>query len=198
MQQIFLYRDPLDTIDSFCMMLSNDFASRVVRKLGLDHPLVLNSRDFKLLKQAFYADSYKEDQPEQATVHKLGLLGFFTMGWVSAMESAVKFHKHFATCLRYEEMLIGQDELIKCVLQRCGFGDKFKGVPAEKLAKIFASDAHGDSSKTASKRFKQGGGRQFIKADEEQDVLKIVSAHPSIGKGSEAVPGTVSLAVIGK
>ncbi len=48
------------------------------------------------------------------------------------------------------------------------------------LKKVFASDAHGDSAVTASKRFKQGAGRMFIQAAEEADVNLLLASHPII------------------
>ena len=173
------------------MLMEDSFASRMVRKLGLEHALVLNTADFKMM-QALFAPAYTADHPQRALIHKLGLVGFFTMSYVSAMEAAIQHHACFAASLRYEDLLVAKERLVKAVLGKCGFASKFRAVPAEQLTKVFSSDAHGESSTTASKRFKRGGGRQFIAPHEDAGVLAILAAHPKIAVNECIVPGTIT------
>jgi hypothetical protein len=106
--------------------------TRIIRYLGLEGPLILDTPVFRKMLPVFCPLS-TADHPLKAVVRRLGLLGMMTMGWLSNIDAAIKFRGLFKACIRYEDLITSKENLVRALLQECGLGDKFKVVPAEKV-----------------------------------------------------------------
>lgn len=119
---MFLYRNAVDTVDSFCAAFFDSTANRVLRRLGLDSFFLYR---LSPLPQLFPAMLPLANDPRfpAATYQPLGAIGLTALGWVSAMDVALALQARgvFTALLRYEDLVQQRFGLVRSLLLSCGF-----------------------------------------------------------------------------
>ena len=161
-----------------------------MRALKLDSKFLFENGENAMVLKAFAPLATKEHKLWQE-IYNLGGIGFTTMMWQSAMDGAVRFRKHFKTCLRYEDLIVSKEALAHALLEKCGFDSGTAKVDANEIAAVFASDAHGEQSTTTSKRFKLGSGRLFVTPSDVAKIEEILSTHSIVNSSDFIIQDTL-------
>ena len=189
-QQIFLYRNALDTVDSFCMAFFDSAFNRFIRYFRLDSKFLATPPMQDVM--ATFAPLVTDSRFSAAAVYDLGFLGLVSLGWVSSIDSAIKCRAYFSASLRYEDLIVAKEALVISLLQKCGFAVDAAALKGMNLDTVFASDAHGEAAKTTSKRFKSGAGRLYLKAADVPIIESLIASHETIRTGDYILGGTLS------
>ena len=91
-QTIFLYRQGVDVVDSFCMAFFNSTANQFMRKLSLDSLFLFKLSGFSSFFPVV-APLMSDPRFPREVYTRLGAIGLTTMMWISTMDVAMKMQQ---------------------------------------------------------------------------------------------------------
>ena len=173
------------------MAFFDSMFNRIIRYLRLDSKLLASAPMQDVL--ATFAPLFKDSRFSADAMYHLGFLGLVSLGWVSSIDSAIKHKKYFSASLRYEDLIVAKETLVIALLQKCSFTVDAAALKEINLDTVFASDAHGESAKTTSKRFKSGAGRLYLKIADIPVIESLIASHEVIRNGDYVLDGTLTV-----
>ena len=193
-KSIFLYRDPIDTIDSFCAAFLSGFVNRQLRWWNLDSWFIYKVSgwevDFPYLAPLLASgDSRFPD----TLVRKLGFVGFITMIWLSTMDVALRLQRtsFFDAVIRYEDLCTNRVTVADALMNACGYNGA--GLSATSANAVFDEDAHGSTGTTRSRRREQGSkGPIYITQHDDPLVRELIACHDVLATTDGIIPGTMT------
>ncbi len=193
-QSTFLYRDPLPTVDSFCMAFFNNGISRLVRRFGIDSLYLYRVSNMAALFPLL-APLANDARFPQPVIRRLGFVGLTLMSYLSVMDIALTLQAEgfFGACFRYEELTKDPVAVLKFVLPRLGVTNV--SVSADVVDAVMKNDAHGGKTRTSTFTGKVKGGAdyKFIRASDLSDVNQILSCHKTLDDLHFILPSTFTL-----
>eukprot|EP00053_Salpingoeca_punica_P014470 m.131599 g.131599 ORF g.131599 m.131599 type:complete len:469 (+) comp16465_c0_seq1:103-1509(+) len=195
-QKMFLYRNAIDTVDSFCAAFFNSRIARISRYLHLDSVFL-----FKLTNIAeslpVIAPLLSNPRYSYDLVYRLGAPGITAIGWLSCMDRALQLQKNkfFDAVVRYEDLITHRMDIVRKVGDLCGLKDiEEKSEKSDQKAEaVFDEDAHAANARTASLRRQQQSDEPiFVRPEDAKDVAELIAEHDEIKEGGFIIPGTVS------
>lgn len=99
-QSVFLYRNAIDTIDSFCMAFFNSTLNRVLRTLSLDSLFIFKLSPLPGLFPVL-VPLIGDARFPAAMYTDLGAIGLTAMGWLSAMDTAQRLQREVVCWMVY-------------------------------------------------------------------------------------------------
>lgn len=193
-RQIYLYRNGLDTVDSYGMAFFNSRLTRWVRYFRLDVFFIYRTGPLRRYFE-WFIPLYNTEIYPPAVVQPLGYVGFIALSWLCNMQAALdaveKNPTVFDAILTYEQLVTHRWAAVRCLLERCGLGAHVVAGEVE-LAHIFDEDAHVAGGRTASaKRRLRTAKALFIPEDDVMGVLDLMARHPVIKTPDFQLPGTM-------
>eukprot|EP00049_Salpingoeca_infusionum_P022939 m.9630 g.9630 ORF g.9630 m.9630 type:complete len:484 (-) comp5476_c1_seq1:80-1531(-) len=149
---IFLYRDPMAVVDSFCAAFLNNPVTKFLRAWNLDTHLIMKAGWMQEFIDAV-APIYKEPRFQVDALDQLGVVGNIAMLWISGMEQAYECLTDgtFDCSLRYKELVDYKEDMLNELFDQLYPGKFPTKLARGQLSDVFSKDAHGDAS-TASAR----------------------------------------------
>jgi hypothetical protein len=191
---LFLYREPIDTIDSFCMAFFSDFVKRQLRWWNIDSWFIYKQsgwdKDFPYLAPLLAA---QDGRFPEALYRKLGFVGLITMIWLSNMDTALRLQRtnFFDACVRYEDLCTHRVKVADSIMEKCKF--PVGGLDSSAADAVFDEDAHGAATGTRSRRRERGaGGPMYITAHDEPLVRQLIKCHEQLDTAANILPGTLT------
>lgn len=193
-KQIYLYRNAVDTVDSFGMAFLSSKVLQLIRLFRLDS-LYIYQIGFMPRYFSLIIPTYNTINFPAAVVQPLGFIGFLTLSWISNVDSALKALARnpavFDTIVTYECLIEHRLTVIRRLLDACGLQTQ---VPSDHsvLSKVFDEDAHSPTVRTASsKRRMKTNKSLYIPDTEMKGLLDLVARHPTIKTPNFQLPGTM-------
>jgi len=156
-KSIFLYRNPLDTTDSFSAAFAKGCVFNTVRYFQIDSWFVYKMSKFSLYWDYVcpYLSQTSNDKrfKDESVYRPLGIPGMMGMCWIYTMETAAKMSEQgnlFDAIVRYEDLCTYKDKVVIETLRLCGSSDVT--VSADTLGNVFDEDAHKGNAATSSSR----------------------------------------------
>eukprot|EP00035_Acanthoeca_spectabilis_P023689 m.450443 g.450443 ORF g.450443 m.450443 type:complete len:442 (+) comp20002_c0_seq1:65-1390(+) len=190
---LFLYRDPVDTIDSFCMAFFSGFVQRQLRWWNIDSWFIYKisgwDKNFPYLApllatdNRFPADLYRQ----------LGFVGLITMIWLSNMDTADRLQRtsFFDACVRYEDLCTHRVKVAAAIMDKCGYSSG--GFTDTDANAVFDEDAHSTTSETRSRRREAGSkGPMYITEQDDPILRELIKCHEGLHSRNFTLPNTLT------
>eukprot|EP00729_Bicosta_minor_P010337 gene10337-6920_t len=147
-KSVFLYRNPVDTIDSFSALFFKDAAANFFRWLHFDSWFIYNVLPFGEFMPFLAPLTETQAATYMPSLYKpMGILGFNAICYLSNMDAAlslVQNTKVFSAVIRYEDLIKHRASVVTRVLDKCGMLTASSSLDSEATAKVFDEDAHAD------------------------------------------------------
>ena len=188
-RNLFLYRNAVDTVDSFFAMLLRVPVMRLARKVRLE-TLVLRlvalmnpmMRNPGALAPLYKDPHYRKQIPED-------LAAFLTIAWMSKMQHALALQRgpqpFFQAVLRYEDLCAGGVSMMPALLGALGLP------PADEVAQA-------RMVRTLSRNAQEGSvlastGEASMTPAQQATVQRMLNLHPEINRADFRLPGTLAM-----
>eukprot|EP00055_Hartaetosiga_balthica_P005903 m.17982 g.17982 ORF g.17982 m.17982 type:complete len:488 (-) comp4872_c0_seq1:179-1642(-) len=173
-KNMFLYRQPIPTVDSYCMAFFNSGITRTLHNLGL----------FSLILKFTWVENFipvaapvlrDTDRIPAHVSYKLGIVSFVLGGWMSAMEYAFEANELgiWDAVLRYEELNEHKSHAIKKLVESL-YPQLNVDEENENLKQVFTKDAHGTNAATSSARLKLGAKAPLFIQERDYEGIEIM------------------------
>lgn len=175
-RSIFMYRHATDVVNSFITTMVPPRLFRLARALGMER---LPTRWLLPSKRAMRLAPLLADRRYQPT----GLVGFFTMAWLSKMDAALAFQEQggFAATLRYEALRRDPEG----ALQKLATALELKGHShPTALEQVLETDSQKGSS-MASRRLR------ILDQRDEARLCRLLAMHPTLNQPDVVLPGSL-------
>ena len=175
-RSIFLYRHAVDVVNSFLTTMVPPWLFRLERALGIERlptRWLMPSTHAQRLAPLLMDRSYRPT----------GLVGFFTMAWLSKMEAALAFQEQggLAATLRYEALHRDPEGTLERLATALGLGGNLQ--PAA-LEKALGKDAQQGSS-MASRQVR------VLDQYDEMRLRRLLAHHPRLNQPDVVLPGSL-------
>ena len=203
---MFLYRNPVDTIDSFSALFFKDAVANFFRWIHLDTWFIYNVLPFGEFMPFLAPLTTAEASSYTADKYKpLGILGFNAICYLSNMDAALKLVNMqdtssqqpplFAAVVRYESLVAHRSSVVSRILEKCGMGankhnDADADADAAATAKIFDEDAHAGSSTASARRSSKKDGPVFMQAADIEALGVLLATHTELTALDYILPHT--------
>lgn len=139
-KNVFLYREGIPTIDSFCKAFLSSAGARWARWLSLDSLFISRLSGWADIFDYLMPYVNKEGAPPATTYLAGGFPSFMTMIWLSVMDSAFQLASEgfFDAIVRYEDLCTHRLTVANKLLGACGFAAHISG----DASNVFDEDAH--------------------------------------------------------
>ncbi|HXF09040.1 MAG TPA: hypothetical protein VNK45_11085 [Candidatus Acidoferrales bacterium] len=188
-RNLFLYRNAVDTVDSFFAMMLRVPIMRLARKVRLE-TLVLRlvalmnpmMRNPGALAPLYKDPHYRKQIPED-------LAAFLTIAWMSKMQHALALQRRqqpfFQAVLRYEDLCAGGVSMMPELLGALGLP------PVDEVAQA-------RMTRTLSRNAQEGSvlastGESSMNAAQQATVQRMLNLHPEINRADFRLPGTLAM-----
>ena len=173
-RSIFMYRHAADVVNSFITTMVPPWQFRLERALGIER---LPTRWLMPSQSTLRLAPLLADRSYQAT----GLVGFFTMAWLSKMEAALAFQEQggLAATLRYEALRRDPGGTLERLATALGLAGDLQ--PAA-LEKALGKDAQQGSS-MASRQVR------VLDQHDERRLRRLLAHHPRLNQPDGVLPG---------
>lgn len=173
-RSIFMYRHAADVVNSFITTMVPPWQFRLERALGIER---LPTRWLMPSQSTLRLAPLLADRSYQAT----GLVGFFTMAWLSKMEAALAFQEQggLAATLRYEALRRDPGGTLERLATALGLAGDLQ--PAA-LEKALGKDAQQGSS-MASRQVR------VLDQHDERRLRRLLAHHPRLNQPDVVLPG---------
>lgn len=173
-RSIFMYRHAADVVNSFITTMVPPWQFRLERALGIER---LPTRWLMPSQSTLRLAPLLADRSYQAT----GLVGFFTMAWLSKMEAALAFQEQggLAATLRYEALRRDPGGTLERLATALGLAEDLQ--PAA-LEKALGKDAQQGSS-MASRQVR------VLDQHDERRLRRLLAHHPRLNQPDVVLPG---------
>jgi hypothetical protein len=194
-KNIYLYRAPIPTIDSFCMAFASNFIARMIRWLNIDGWYFYSKYSGLVPSFPYMCPWLASPDPRfPADIYRpLGLVGLTALMFIYNMERAVALQKvgTFDAVLRYEDLCSQREVAVKTVLEECGNKD---AIGLEDASAIFDEDAHKGNATTASSRAKGDKSKKplYISETDLPFVEQLLVGHKQLKDLGYIIPGTLT------
>lgn len=190
-RNLFLYRNAVDTVDSFFAMLLRVPVMRLARKVRLE-TLVLRlvalmnpmMRNPGALAPLYKDPHYRKQIPED-------LAAFLTIAWMSKMHHALALQRapeaFFDAVIRYEDLRAGGVSIMPATLEALGLP------PADELAQARMTRTLSRNAQEGSVLASTGGSS--MNAAQQATVQRMLDLHPELHRIDFQLPGTITLGV---
>ena len=190
-RNLFLYRNAVDTVDSFFAMLLRVPIMRLARKVRLE-TLVLRlvallnpmMRNPGALAPLYKDPHYRKQIPED-------LAAFLTIAWMSKMHHALALQRQpevfFDAVLRYEDLRAGGVSIMPGTLTALALP------PADELAQARMTRTLSRNAQEGSVLASTGGSS--MNAAQQAMVQRMLNLHPELHRIDFQLPGTMALGV---
>lgn len=188
-RNLFLYRNAVDTVDSFFAMLLRVPIMRLARKVRLE-TLVLRlvallnpmMRNPGALAPLYKDPHYRKQIPED-------LAAFLTIAWMSKMHHALALQRQpevfFDAVLRYEDLRAGGVSIMPGTLTALALP------PADELAQARMTRTLSRNAQEGSVLASTGGSS--MNAAQQAMVQRMLNLHPELHRIDFQLPGTMAL-----
>jgi len=188
-RNLFLYRNAVDTVDSFFAMLLRVPIMRLARKVRLE-TLVLRlvallnpmMRNPGALAPLYKEPHYRKQIPED-------LAAFLTIAWMSKMHHALALQRgseaFFDAVLRYEDLRAGGVSIMPGALTALALP------PADELAQARMTRTLSRNAQEGSVLASTGGSS--MNAAQQAMVQRMLNLHPELHRIDFQLPGTMAL-----
>jgi sulfotransferase family protein len=178
-KSIFLYRNALGVIESYCLAFFDSWKMRLLRAIGAESWFLSRKSRRQLIESL--VPLVKDPRFQHADRHDP--IGLITLLWLSSMDSALRLQdeRFFACVLRYEELVQQRLALVKRLLERCGIAAEVQPV----IEHIFKKDAQ-MGSRIASKH------QHYLRPADERRIRDLIALHERIREPGFILPGTLS------
>ena len=175
-RSIFMYRHAADVVNSFITTMVPPWQFRLERALGIER---LPTRWLMPSQSTLRLAPLLADRSYQAT----GLVGFFTMAWLSKMEAALAFQEQvgLAATLRYEALRRDPGGTLERLATALGLAGDLQ--PAA-LEKALGKDAQQGSS-MASRQVR------VLDQHDERRLRRLLAHHPRLNQPDVVLPGSL-------
>jgi hypothetical protein len=176
-RSLFLYRNALGVIESYCLAFFDSWKMRLLRAIGADAWFLSRKSRRHLIE--LWVPLVRDPRFEYAECRDL--IGLVTLLWLSSMDSALRLQdEHFFACaLRYEELVQQRLALVKRLLECCGIAAEVQ--PA--MESIFEKDSQ-MGSRIASKP------QYYLRPADERRIRDLIALHERIREPGFILPGT--------
>jgi len=196
-KNVYLYRAPIPTIDSFCMAFASNFIARMIRWLNVDGWYFYSKYSGLVPSFPYMCPWLAKPDPRfpKEIYRPLGLVGLTALMFVYNMEVAVALQDAgtFDAVLRYEDLCSHREVAVKSVLSACGNND---AIGLEDASAIFDEDAHKGNAKTASSRANFKGDKSkttlYISETDLPLVDQLLVGHKQLTDLGYIIPGTLT------
>jgi hypothetical protein len=171
-----MYRHAADVVNSFITTMVPPWQFRLERALGIER---LPTRWLMPSQSTLRLAPLLADRSYQAP----GLVGFFTMAWLSKMEAALAFQEQggFAATLRYEALRRDPGGTLEKLATALGLAG---GLQAAALEKALGKDAQQGSS-MASRQVR------VLDQHDERRLRRLLAHHPRLNQPDVVLPGSL-------
>lgn len=188
-RHLFLYRNAIDTVDSFFAMLMRVPLMRFARKLRLE-TLVLRllawanpmKRNPGALAPLCKQPHYQKQMPED-------LAAFLTIGWLSKMDRVLNLQRNppgfFQAVLRYEDLCVQGAALIPNLLMALDLP------PADEVAMARMKQTMSRNAQEGSVLASTGGST--LRSRQREMVQRMLALHDEIHESRYRLPGTLNM-----
>lgn len=170
---VFLYRDPLPTINSFLNAYFSERQYRIWRRLGLDRLLLSTLGSIPHTRKALGATVPLFNHPEFHRHGRASAVAYFTLQWLSHMAESARLQRtappFFNAIIRYEELLKDPGPCISTLFSELGY--PVTGLEPNAIADLLARNSQ-QGSRMQSK------GQYLLSEREEQQVLALLERRP--------------------
>ena len=175
-RSLFMYRHAADVVNSFITTMVPPWQFRLERALGIER---LPTRWLMPSQSTLRLAPLLADRSYQAT----GLVGFFTMAWLSKMDAALAFQKQggLAATLRYEALRRDPGGALERLATALGLAGDLQ--PAA-LEKALGKDAQQGSS-MASRQVR------VLDQYDEMRLRRLLAHHPRLNQPDVVLPGSL-------
>ncbi len=175
-RSIFLYRHAADVVNSFITTMLPPWLFRLARTLGAER---LPTRWLLPTPHALRLAPLLADRRYRPT----GLVGFFTMAWLSKMEAALAFQEEdgFAAVLRYEALRRDPGAMLEQLIKALGL--EARGMPAS-LDQVLGVDSQRGSSMASRKM-------RILDRGDEARMNQLLAQHPRLNHPDVLLPGSL-------
>ena len=176
------------------MAFLDSLGMKIARALRLDSKFLFAESGEMAMVRKTYTPSLTPSHAMWQKIYNLGGIGFTLMCWAEVMQAAASQRAQFHACIRYEDLLVAKEKLVLALLDKCHISSRSTSLEMKKLDAVFNSDAHGESAATASKRFKKGAGRLFVKPADEAEIKDILVSLTTLKSSDFMIPDTLQVA----
>ena len=175
-RSLFLYRHAGDVVNSFISTMVPPGLFRLGRALGVER---LPTRWLLPTAHALHLAPLLAEK----RYHPTGLVGFFTMAWLSKMDSALAFQEHvgFAATLRYEALRRDPKTMLEKLTKVLGL--EVNGGQAS-LDQVLGVDAQQGSSMASR-------GMNLLDRDDTARMNRLLAQHPRLNRPDVVLPGSL-------
>lgn len=185
---VFLYRDPLPTINSFLNAYFSQRQYHIWRRWKLDALLLSTLGALPFVSKALGATVPLFNHPQFRQDGRKGAASYFTLQWLSHMAESARLqqqrHPFFRALMRYEDLLDQPSEHIHGLLS--ALGESVCDLPqGEAFAALLARNSQ-QGSRMQSK------GEYLLSARDEEEVFALIRRHPihwPSGSLTASIPG---------
>ncbi len=171
---VFLYRDPLPTVNSFLNAYFSARQYRLWRRWRLDRLLLSALGAFPPTRAALAATVPLFEDPAFRDDGRRGAAQYFTLQWLSHMQDSLRLQQQqpgfFSARIRYEDLMSRPADVLRGLMGALG-----ETVPALSDAAIAGLLRH--DSQQGSRM--QSKGEYLLSAEIEQVVGALLAAHPA-------------------
>lgn len=171
---VFLYRDPLPTVNSFLNAYFSARQYRLWRRWRLDRLLLSALGAFPPTRAALAATVPLFEDPGFRDDGRRGAAQYFTLQWLSHMQDSLRLQQQqpgfFSARIRYEDLMSRPADVLRGLMGALG-----ETVPALSDAAIAGLLRH--DSQQGSRM--QSKGEYLLSAEIEQAVRALLAAHPT-------------------
>ena len=144
-KNLFLYREGIATIDSFCMAFLGSWGARTARWLNLDSLFISKLSGWVEIFDYLMPYVNKDGAPPKELYLGGGFPAFMTMIWLSNMDQAYELATagFFDATIRYEDLCVHRLIVVNKLLEAVGMEEASLSGDADK---VFDEDAHASST----------------------------------------------------
>lgn len=177
---VFLYRDPLPTINSFLNAYFSAQQYRLWRRLHLDHALLTALGAVPVTRNALGATVPLFNDPRFRGTGRRGAAQYFTLQWLSHMQDSARLQQQrpgfFSARIRYEDLVARPADTLRGLMSALGETDPALDDTA--VARLLTHNSQ-QGSRMQSK------GEYLLSARIEQEIHALLASHPAGRSASE-------------
>lgn len=177
---VFLYRDPLPTINSFLNAYFSAQQYRLWRRLHLDHALLTALGAVPVTRNALGATVPLFNDPRFRGTGRRGAAQYFTLQWLSHMQDSARLQQQrpgfFSAQIRYEDLVARPADTLRGLMSALGETDP--ALDDTVVARLLTHNAQ-QGSRMQSK------GEYLLSARIEQEIHALLASHPAGRSASE-------------
>mgnify|MGYP005813777079 CR=1 FL=1 len=178
---VFLYRDPLPTVNSFLNAYFSARQYRLWRRWRLDRLLLSALGAFPPTRAALAATVPLFEDPGFRHDGRRGAAQYFTLQWLSHMQDSVRLQQQqpgfFSARIRYENLVEQPADSLRGLMS--ALGETVPVVSNEAIARLLTHNSQ-QGSRMQSK------GEYLLSAQIEQEISALLASHPASGSLSDS------------